>query len=104
MADGLDPRTPVIIGTGQLNQRVDRGAPVLEPVDLMAEALRSAEADSGATGVLARAASGPARVWRRARRCAGAVQAVRALPRPRPPGPEPPRRIPPPHPLHGHGG
>ena len=38
MADGLDPRTPVIIGTGQLNQRVDRGAEVLEPVDLMAEA------------------------------------------------------------------
>ncbi|MGZ4758878.1 MAG: acetyl-CoA acetyltransferase [Acidimicrobiales bacterium] len=57
MADGLDPRTPVIIGTGQLNQRVDRGAPVLEPVDLMAEALRSAEADTGASGVLARADS-----------------------------------------------
>ncbi len=57
MADGLDPRTPVIIGAGQLNQRVDRGAAVLEPVDLMAEALRSAEADTGSTGVLARADS-----------------------------------------------
>jgi acetyl-CoA C-acetyltransferase len=57
MADGLDPRTPVIIGTGQLNQRVDRGAPALEPVELMAEALRSAEADAGTTGVLARADS-----------------------------------------------
>lgn len=57
MADGLDPRTPVLIGTGQLNQRVDRGAEVLEPVDLMAEALRIAELDSGASGVLARADS-----------------------------------------------
>ena len=57
MADGLDPRTPVIIGTGHLNQRVDRGAEVLEPVDLMAEALRIAEADTGSSGVLARADS-----------------------------------------------
>ena len=31
MADGLDPRTPVLIGTGQLNQRVDRGAPRSSP-------------------------------------------------------------------------
>ncbi len=57
MADGLDPRTPVLIGTGQLNHRVDRGAEVLEPVDLMAEALRIAEADTGSSGVLARADS-----------------------------------------------
>ena len=48
MADGLDPRTPVLIGAGQLSQRVDHGARrSLEPVDLMAEALRRAEADSG---------------------------------------------------------
>jgi len=57
MAHGLDPRTPVLIGTGQLNQRVDRGAVALEPVDLMVEALRAAEVDSGASGVLARADS-----------------------------------------------
>ena len=58
MADGLDPRTPVLIGAGQLSQRVDRGAEVLEPVDLMVEALRRAEADSRrSSGVLARADS-----------------------------------------------
>ncbi len=57
MFDGLDPRTPVLIGAGQLSQRVDRGAEVLEPVDLMVEALRRAEADSGGRGVLARADS-----------------------------------------------
>ena len=57
MADGLDPRTPVLVGAGQLSQRVDRGEPVLEPVDLMVEALRRAEADSGATGLLSRADS-----------------------------------------------
>lgn len=49
----LDPRTPVLVGVGQFNNRVDRGAEPLEPVDLMVEALRRAEADSGGTGVLA---------------------------------------------------
>lgn len=45
----LDPRTPVIIGVGQLNQRVDQGAEALEPADLMAEALRRADTDCGTT-------------------------------------------------------
>jgi acetyl-CoA C-acetyltransferase len=44
----VDPRTPVIVGVGQRTQRVDRGEPALEPVDLIAEALRVAQADSGA--------------------------------------------------------
>ena len=44
---GLDPRTPVLIGGGQLNQRVDRGEPALEPVDLIVEALRRAGDDTG---------------------------------------------------------
>jgi acetyl-CoA C-acetyltransferase len=44
----VDPRTPVLIGAGQLSNRVDRGADVLEPVDLIAEALRRAAEDSGA--------------------------------------------------------
>jgi acetyl-CoA C-acetyltransferase len=44
----LDPRLPVIIGTGQVNRRVDRGETPLEPVDLIVEALRRAEADAGA--------------------------------------------------------
>ena len=44
----VDPRTPVLIGAGQLSNRVDRGADPLEPVDLIAEALRRAADDSGA--------------------------------------------------------
>ena len=44
----VDPRTPVLIGTGQLSNRVDRGATPLEPADLIAEALRQAGEDSGA--------------------------------------------------------
>lgn len=49
----LDPRTPVVVGVGQLNHRVDRGAEPLEPVDLMAEAVRRALHDTGGTGVAA---------------------------------------------------
>ena len=49
----LDPRTPVLVGVGQLSNRVDRGAEPLEPVDLLTEAARLAEADTGASGVLA---------------------------------------------------
>ncbi|MBL3668105.1 acetyl-CoA acetyltransferase [Streptomyces sp. M2CJ-2] len=44
----LDPRTPVLVGTGQLNQRDD----ALEPVDLLAAAAREAERDSGGTSLL----------------------------------------------------
>lgn len=44
----VDPRTPVIVGAGQLSRRVDRGEEPLEPVDLIAEALRQAAHDSGA--------------------------------------------------------
>ncbi len=44
----VDPRTPVLIGAGQLSNRVDRGAAPLEPADLIAEALRRAGEDSGA--------------------------------------------------------
>ncbi|MEZ5143955.1 MAG: acetyl-CoA acetyltransferase [Acidimicrobiales bacterium] len=55
MTGAVDPRQPVLVGAGQLSNRVDRGAPPLEPADLMAEALRLAEADSGGTGLLAKA-------------------------------------------------
>jgi acetyl-CoA C-acetyltransferase len=51
----IDPRTPVIVGVGQFLNRVDRGEPALEPTALMGEALRIAEADAGATGLVARA-------------------------------------------------
>ncbi len=43
----LDPRTPVLVGAGQLSQRVDRGEPALSPTQLMAEAARRAAADAG---------------------------------------------------------
>jgi acetyl-CoA C-acetyltransferase len=51
----LDPRLPVVVGVGQLNQRVDRGAPELEPTDLIAEALRLAAADAGEPRLLEQA-------------------------------------------------
>lgn len=51
----VDPRTPVIIGVGQFLNRVDRGEPPREPTDLMVEAVRAAEADSGVAGAAARA-------------------------------------------------
>jgi acetyl-CoA C-acetyltransferase len=48
---GIDPRLPVIVGVGQ---HLDReGGP--EPVDLMVQALRLAEADAGSPGLLAAA-------------------------------------------------
>src|SRR4029079_13829746 len=43
----VDPRSPVIVGVGQVNQRV----PVAEarpPIELLADAARAAESDSGA--------------------------------------------------------
>lgn len=43
----LDPRTPVLVGGGQWSNRVDRGEPAVEPVDLVAEAARRAAADAG---------------------------------------------------------
>jgi len=51
MADGPDPRSPVLVGAGQIIQRHPRTDP-MEPADLMAEALRRAEADSGGSGLL----------------------------------------------------
>jgi acetyl-CoA C-acetyltransferase len=43
----VDPRTPVLIGAGQLSLRVDQGEDPLEPVDLIVEALRRAADDAG---------------------------------------------------------
>src|SRR3954449_2113774 len=43
----LDPRTPVIVGGGQVNQRTAQGDPAREPVDLIVEAARPAAADAG---------------------------------------------------------
>jgi len=52
-AVALDPRTPVLVGVGQVTERPDPGVPVTErpePVELMARALRAAGRDSGAGG------------------------------------------------------
>src|SRR2546423_352032 len=51
MSPDLDPRTPVIVGVGQLLDREGGRA----PTDLMVEAIASAEADAGATGLAAAA-------------------------------------------------
>ena len=51
MALELDPRLPIIVGTGQIMIR-DAAIEPLEPAELMAEALRRAETDSGGTGLL----------------------------------------------------
>ena len=52
----LDPRTPVLVGAGQITHR---DGPVPSPLELMAAAARAAGADAGpgGAGVLARAAS-----------------------------------------------
>src|SRR4051794_38264686 len=43
----IDPRTPVLVAGGQVNQRTEQGDPAREPVDLIVEAARRAEAASG---------------------------------------------------------
>ncbi|MFC8529890.1 acetyl-CoA acetyltransferase [Nocardia sp. NPDC057227] len=45
----LDPRTPVLVGTGQYTER-EGGR---EPIDLLADAARAAAADAGTPGLLA---------------------------------------------------
>ncbi len=47
MTHKLDPRTPVLVGAGQLTHRADPAAGYPEPVVLIAQALRNAAADSG---------------------------------------------------------
>jgi acetyl-CoA C-acetyltransferase len=44
----VDPRTPVIVGVGQTQQRVEDPAAALEPIDLLADAVHAADLDSGA--------------------------------------------------------
>ena len=60
----IDPRTPVVVGVGQYLHR--EGAP-LEPTELMTEAVRRAETDTGVAGVAAGAdvvAAVPTFSWR----------------------------------------
>ena len=49
----IDDLTPVLVGVGQLSNRVDRGEPAVEPAELMAEAVLTAVADAGAPGLVA---------------------------------------------------
>lgn len=51
MTSDLDPRLPVIVGAGQVTIR-DASDGEMEPAELMAEALRRAEADSAGRGLL----------------------------------------------------
>jgi acetyl-CoA C-acetyltransferase len=48
----LDPRTPVVVAVGQLEQRTTDLAAALEPTALLAEAARAAQADSGSSALL----------------------------------------------------
>lgn len=52
LPEGVDPRTPVIVGVGQVLNRTDKGADPLEPVELMIEAARVAEDDTTTSGIL----------------------------------------------------
>jgi acetyl-CoA C-acetyltransferase len=44
----VDPRTPVLVGVGQTQQRVDDPTTALDPIDLLADAVHAADLDSGA--------------------------------------------------------
>ena len=62
----LDPRTPVLVGCGQVVQRAEDPAQAREPLRLMADALERAADDAGARSLLAAADSirVPRGVWR----------------------------------------
>ena len=51
----LDPRTPVLVGVGVVQQREEDPANAREPIELMAGALERAAADAGDASLLARA-------------------------------------------------
>ena len=51
----IDPRTPVLVGVGQVLQRTDDLDQAQEPLELMIAATRQAAEDAGSPGLLARA-------------------------------------------------
>lgn len=53
----IDPRTPVIVGVGQLTRRPERAEDLTDPVSMMAEALRLASIDAGAPALVEHAQS-----------------------------------------------
>ena len=50
----VDPRTPVLIGVGQVSQRPDDLSEAVEPLELMARACEAAASDCGVNSVLGR--------------------------------------------------
>lgn len=48
----MNPRTPVLVGVGQVLNRIEELADAKEPLALMAEAVKKAEADTGVEGFL----------------------------------------------------
>ena len=50
----LDPRTPVLVGLAQNEQRAEDPARSREPLDLMEDACRAAAADAGSREILGR--------------------------------------------------
>jgi acetyl-CoA C-acetyltransferase len=78
----LDPRTPVVVGVGQVVQRVPN--PANDPVALAAQALRAAAEDSGAGEQLLRAADAvyaiPSASWTYNDQAALVAEAVGATP------------------------
>ena len=57
MPVAVDPRTPVIVGSGQVTQRVPAIEDAREPIELMVEAAERAAEDAGAPELLRRADS-----------------------------------------------
>lgn len=53
----LDSRTPVLVGVGAVQQRLDDPRVALEPIELMIAALQHAAADAGSRELLTRASS-----------------------------------------------
>ena len=51
MKGNVDPRTPVLIGAGQVKQRVEDPRDGVEPLELMLRAAQRAESDSGCSGL-----------------------------------------------------
>jgi len=49
---GMDPKTPVLVGAGAVQQRIDDATQALEPIDLMIRALTAAGADAGVPELL----------------------------------------------------
>lgn len=63
----IDPRSPVVVGVGQLLNRTDQGAEPREPADLMVQSAHLAEVDAGPERILERAdiiAAVPTITWR----------------------------------------